>query len=74
MVIAAGEFKSHCLKLMDEVSQKHTSFVITKRGKPIAKLVPLDDAPTALFGHLKGRISIENDIIAPTGETWNVES
>ena len=74
MVIAAGEFKSHCLKLMDEVKKKHTSFVITKRGKPVAKLVPIDDTPPLLFGRLKGRISIEHDIIAPTGERWNADA
>lgn len=74
MVIPAGEFKSHCLKLMDEVKERHTSFVITKRGKPIAKLVPIDDTPAPLFGYLKGRVSIEGDIIAPTGEAWNADA
>jgi len=43
--IGADEFKAKCLNLLDEVAQSHMPLVITKRGKPVAKLVPLDDAP-----------------------------
>lgn len=74
MAIAAGEFKTHCLQLMDEVKEKHRSFVITKRGKPVAKLVPIDDSPAPLFGFLKGRSRIEGDIVAPTGEVWHADA
>jgi prevent-host-death family protein len=74
MSIAAGEFKTHCLQLMDEVKNKHRSFVITKRGKPVAKLVPVDDTPVPLFGFLKGRARIDGDLVAPTGEVWNAEA
>ena len=73
MTIAAGEFKTHCLRLMDEVKQQHRSFVITKRGKPIAKLVPVDEETPPIFGFLKGRARIDGDIVAPTGETWNAD-
>ncbi len=66
MTIAAGEFKSHCLQIMDEVKHAHRSFVITKRGKPVAKIVPVDDTPVPLFGFLKGRARIEGDLVAPT--------
>lgn len=41
MKIAAGEFKTHCLGIMDQVYESHRTFVITKRGKPVAKLVPV---------------------------------
>jgi len=74
MSIAAGEFKTHCLQLMDEVKEKHASFVITKRGKPVAKLVPVDDSPAPVFGFLKGRARIDGDIVAPTGEVWDADS
>ncbi len=75
MTIAAGEFKTRCLQLMEEVRRQHRSFVITKRGKPVAKLVPVDDdAPVPVFGFLKGRARITGDIVAPTGETWNAEA
>ena len=75
MTIAAGEFKTHCLRLMDDVKNRHCSFVITKRGKPVAKLVPVDEeAPPPVFGFLKGRARIDGDIIKPTGETWDAET
>ncbi len=40
--IPAGEFKAKCLKLMDQVRESGKEIVITKRGKPVAKLVPLE--------------------------------
>jgi prevent-host-death family protein len=74
MSIAAGEFKARCLRIMDEVKQTHRSVVITKRGKPVAKIVPVDDTPVPLFGFLKGRARIEGDLVAPTGEAWNADA
>jgi prevent-host-death family protein len=40
MQIPAGEFKAKCLKLMDQVARSGVPIVITKHGKPVAKLVP----------------------------------
>ena len=75
MQIAAGEFKTRCLSLMEEVRQHHRTITITKRGKPVARLVPADDAVApALFGLLKGHALISGDIVAPTGETWNADA
>ena len=73
MLIAAGEFKARCLRLMDEVNEKRCDVVITKRGKPVARLVPLDDSPPRLFGCMKGRTTLNGDIVAPTGEPWDAE-
>lgn len=74
MKIAAGEFKTHCLKLMDRVNQEHCSMTITKHGKPVARLVPVDDAPPALYGLLKGRVRISGDIVGSTGEVWDADN
>ncbi len=75
MTIAAGEFKTHCLQLTDQVHEQHRSFIITKRGNPVAKLVPIDeDAPVPVFGCMKGRARIEGDLVAPTGELWNADA
>jgi prevent-host-death family protein len=67
--IPAGEFKAKCLKLMDEVEKTGEELVITKRGKPVAKLVPAEDAPDRqpplLFGCLKGTVEILGDIVEP---------
>ena len=56
--IAAGEFKAKCLQLMDEVQEEGIELVITKRGKPVAKLVPADAEKTADdgWGCMKGRV------------------
>ena len=48
--IAAAEFKANCLRLMDEVAKRRTPIVITKRGKPVAKLVPISEEPIDIFG------------------------
>lgn len=71
--IGAGEFKAKCLRLMEEVRQRRRPVIITKRGQPIAKLVPVDDDPPALYGWLKGTVTIKGDIVEPTGAKWEAE-
>jgi prevent-host-death family protein len=72
--ISAGQFKAECLKLMDDVKDKHASYIITKRGIPVAKLVPVEDErPINLFGALKGSIKIKGDIVSPMDEEWDAE-
>ena len=72
--IPAGEFKARCLKLMDEVGSRRTSVTITKRGKPVARLVPADDEPPALFGFLKGSVIVKDDINQPVDVTWDADA
>ena len=72
--MAAGEFKVHCLRVMDEVQSKRQSVLITKRGKPVAKLVPVEQEKDDIFGFLKGKgkIEIKGDIVSPafSPEEW----
>jgi prevent-host-death family protein len=63
--MAAGEFKARCLQVMDQVSASRTSVVITKRGKPVAKLVPADQASEWVPGRLAKKIEILGDIVSP---------
>ena len=63
--MAAGEFKARCLQVMDQVRSTRTPVVITKRGKPIAKLVPADEGRFDVFDSLKGKIEILGDIVSP---------
>jgi prevent-host-death family protein len=72
--MAAGEFKAKCLGLLDEVQQTRKEIVITKHGKPVAKLVPINDTPPSIIGRMKGTGEILGDIIEPTGEEWFAES
>jgi prevent-host-death family protein len=72
--IPAGEFKARCLSLLDEVSRTHQVITITKRGKPVARLVPLEEEkPRRLFGFFAGHVVEESDIVSPTGEEWGAE-
>jgi prevent-host-death family protein len=63
--MAAGVFKAKCLKVMDEVQAKREAVIITKRGKPVAKLVPVDENKNEIFGFLAGKGEIVGDIVSP---------
>jgi prevent-host-death family protein len=63
--IAARSFKVHCLAVMDEVQAKRETVVITKRGKPVAKLVPVEEQTDDLFGFLRGKVTIVGDVVSP---------
>lgn len=69
--IAAGKFKDVCLKTLDDVARTRTSVVITKRGKPVAKLVPYVEPPPekSLFGS----VVMESGDPYSTGEDWDAD-
>lgn len=69
--IAAAKFKEQCLAILDEVDEE--GLVITKRGKPVAKLIPIRAASAELIGTLKGRIKVKGDILS-TGARWHAQS
>lgn len=71
MKITAAEFKAKCLKLMDEVAKTREPVIITKRGKAVAQLVPVQPEPETLFGYMKGTVKFEGDIMAPIEEQWS---
>ena len=69
--IKASEFKAKCLKLMDDVAEGGQEIVITKNGRPVAKLtaykpaaeeMPYRDRPKSPFGLNKGRYEIIGDL------------
>jgi prevent-host-death family protein len=72
-VMPAGEFKAKCLAVMDEVEAKRRPVTITKNGRPVAKLVPVDSGENdPIFGFLRGKGKIVGDITAPlyTDAEW----
>jgi prevent-host-death family protein len=71
--VAAGVFKAKCLRLLDEVQQTGKEIVVTKRGKPVARLVPAEDELPGWFGRMRGSGVILGDIIAPIDEVWDAE-
>lgn len=70
--IGAGEFKARCLTLMEDVRSTRQPLLITKRGKPVAKLVPAEDKKDDFIGRLKGVMKIVGDIESPVvpAEDW----
>jgi prevent-host-death family protein len=69
--VPAAEFKEQCLTLLDQVDPD--GIIITKHGKPVAKLVPIHTDSAKLIGSLKGKIKIEGNILS-TGVKWDAES
>jgi prevent-host-death family protein len=64
--ISAADFKAQCLSLMNQVEAQRSELVITKRGKPVAKLVPIEEAPRSVFGCMAGTAQILGDLIEPS--------
>jgi prevent-host-death family protein len=69
--VPAGEFKAKCLALFDEVETKGRSFVVTKRGRPVARVVPL---LTGEPNSLRGSLLHEDDLLAPVEVRWDADS
>jgi prevent-host-death family protein len=63
--IAAGVFKANCLALMDEIRAKREPVIITKRGKPVVKVIPVKEDEDEIFGFLKGKLTILGDVVVP---------
>jgi prevent-host-death family protein len=69
--VAATQFKAQCLGLLDRVGPE--GIVITKHGKPVAKLIPIRVDSSVLIGSLTGKIKIRGPILS-TGVRWDAES
>ncbi len=67
--VAAGVFKAKCLKLIDEVAEKRKPLIITKRGKPVAEVIPIRSQGD-LVGSMRGSVLWEGDIISPIDVEW----
>jgi prevent-host-death family protein len=63
--MAAGSFKTNCLAVMDEVQAKHETVVITKNGKPVAKLVPINTETDEIYNFIKGKGAVTGDVVSP---------
>ena len=68
--VGAAEFKAQCLKLLDRVREHGVEYVVTKHGRPVARVVPVGAPPTSLRAAFAGRIRITGDILS-TGQDWD---
>jgi prevent-host-death family protein len=71
--VPAGEFKARCLQLLDEVAATGGTLTITKRGRPVARLVPMP-SQRSLFGALAGSAQAQGDVVGPVGERWEADA
>ncbi len=69
--IEAAHFKAHCLALLDELEPD--GLIITRRGKPVARVVPYAQGDADLIGSLRGKVNVKGDI-STTGVRWNADS
>ena len=65
--VAAAKFKEQCLSILDHLDPE--GIVITKHGKPVARLLPMERASADLIGSLRGRIRVKGEIVS-TGVKW----
>jgi prevent-host-death family protein len=63
--MAAGTFKARCLAVMNQVQASGEPVLITKHGKPVAKLVPAQASADDVFGYMAGKVKIVGDIVGP---------
>lgn len=69
--MSASEFKAKCLAVLDDVAATGRTVVVTKRGKPVARVLPAEE-PWSLRGSVKFNVSDE-ELIAPLDLDWEVE-
>ena len=70
--IPTTEFKTRCLALLREVAENHETLIVTKHGKPVARVLPYS-APSDL-NLLKDSVLFETDLVSPIDEAWDVEA
>ena len=68
--IGAAQFKQECLSLLDRLSPE--GIIITKHGRPVAKLIPLGTDSASMIGCLKGKLKIRGDVLS-TGLRWHAQ-
>lgn len=70
--VAATEFKQRCLALVDEVERTGHEIIVTRHGRPVARLVPIGDAVPSALGWMAGTLTAHRDLTAPE-PAWNLD-
>ena len=72
--VSTSKFKAHCARVIERVSNGEGPIVITRHGRPLARLVAVEVAePGSLFGFAKGAVTVHGDIVGPLDEAWEAD-
>ena len=70
-IISVSDFKAHCLDYLTQMSSNNSEIIITKRGKPFAKVKPINEKkPGFIHGKMEGKLSVKGDIFEPINVDW----
>lgn len=72
--VTAAEFKAHCLELIQRVNQTHEEIVVTRYGRPLAKLVAYAEEVPPLLGYMAAFTGDVGDLLAPIDEEWESDA
>lgn len=72
ILVSVSNFKSHCLEYIENTSNAHFEYTVTKRNKPVARLIPLEDKAFH-FGQFQGTAMIKGDIVKSLDVDWETE-
>jgi prevent-host-death family protein len=72
--VGSADFKAKCLEYIDHVKESHAEYVVTRHGKPVAKLVPVEASkPTSIIGCMKGSILKYERPFDPVPGVWSID-
>ena len=68
--VSASQLKARCSAILEQVVERRQAVVVTRRGRPVARIVPIESEPRSLFGFARGTITVRGDVIAPIDVEW----
>ncbi len=74
-ILSASTFKAHCLEFLEKTRSQKMEYIVTKRGKPMAKLIPIpeENHPSFMFGGMQDSITIKGNILSPIDVAWDCD-
>lgn len=72
--VSTSQLKARCSELIGVVERQRRSLVVTKRGRPVARLVPIEEPAASLFGFARGEVTLSGDIVSPVDVAWEADA
>ncbi len=70
--VSASTFKATCLEMMDDIAARGSKLIVTKHGRPVVKVGPIDDTPPSPIGFLRGAFTADAGIVQPDFAAWEM--